>query len=411
MLPYRNIRMTWLLLLTIVVLSQFACKKDNVNSNPPKISQLRAISPAPNDSVLTAALPGQYVVIQGQNLASAYNITFNGFRANFNAGIFSDNNLVVAVPQIAWDSIPDGKLNLVEVTTAGGTATYTFPVTAPVPTIWAISNENAVAGQQIAIAGSDFYGITKVVFPGGKEVTSIAASGSKMLIVTVPDNVTSGPLQITGAYGTGQSTIIFNNRLAPTVGFLANFEDGDPYFGWQWWGGNKTGDASLFPNNTGNYIQVNPPSAIGPGNGGWWADNRAVMVDKKDWLPNGNLSDPIGNYALKFEISVKDVWKNGAFMIVPNGNFNFMARYAPWETSSTKEYTTNGTWQTVVIPLTKFLSGTGSYNSGGAPAASIAGLTGGTNAATIQFMLYNDSTTPLESFNAAVDNVRIVKIN
>ena len=401
--------MTWLLLLSVGVLFQFACKKESVNSNPPKISQLRAISPAPNDSVLTAALPGQYLVIQGQNLGSAYNITFNGFRANFNAGIFSDENLVVAVPQIAWDSIPAGKLNTVEVTTAGGTVSYTFTVTAPVPSVSAISNENAVAGQEITITGSDFYGITKVVFPGNKEVTTIKTNSSKSLTLTVPAGVSSGPVQVTGAYGTGQSTIIFNNHLAPTVGFLANFEDGNAYFGWQWWGGNKSGDASVFPNNTGNYIQMNPPT-IGPGNGGWWADNRAVMVAKGDWLPNANLSDPIGNYALKFEISVKNPWKNGAFMIVPNGNFNFMARYAPWETSATKEYTTNGTWQTVVIPLTKFLSGTGSYNANGSPAASIGGLTGGTNAATMQLMLFNDSTTPLESFNAAVDNVRIVKI-
>ena len=411
MVQYRNIRMTWLLLLSVGILFQFACKKEGADSNPPKISQLRAISPAPNDSVLTAALPGQYVVIQGQNLRSAYNITFNGFQANFNTGIFSDENLVVAVPQIAWDSIPAGKLNVVEVTTAGGTASFTFSVTAPVPSVSAISNENAVAGQEITITGSDFYGITKVIFPGSKEVSTIKTNSSKSVTVIVPDGVGSGPLKIAGAYGMGMSTIIFNNHLAPTVGFLANFTDGDTYFGWQWWGGNKTGDASLFPNNTGNYIQVHPPSAISPNNGGWYADNRAVMVASSAWLPSANLSDPIGNYALKFEISVKDPWKNGAFMIVPNGNFNMMARYAPWETSATKEYTTSGTWQTVVIPLTKFLSGTGSYNPGGTPAASIGGLTGGTNAASMQFMLYNDSATPLESFNAAVDNVRIVKIN
>lgn len=394
--------MSWLLLLTIVVLFQFACKKENANSNPPQITQVRAISPAPNDSVLTAALPGQYVVIQGRNLGSAYNITFNGFPTTFNAGIFSDNNLVVAVPQIAWDSIPNGKLDVLEVTTAGGTATYTFSITAPVPSIAAISNENAVAGQKITITGSDFYGVTKVVFPGGKEVTSIEASGSKILTVTVPDNVTSGPLQITGTYGTGQSAIIFNNHLAPAVGFLANFEDGNPYFGWDWWGGIKTNDATLFPHNTGNYIQVHPTGSINAGDGAWWADNRAVILATSAWLSNADLSDPISSYALKFEISVKDTWKHGAFMIIPNWNDNWTARYAPWESSSNKEFTTNGSWQTVVIPLTKF---------GGAPAASIGALTGGTNAASMQFKLNNDSAVPIESFNAAVDNVRIVKIN
>ena len=394
--------MSWLLLLTIVVLSQFACKKESINSNPPQITQLRATSPSPNDSVLTAALPGQYVVIQGQNMRSAYNISFNGFPAKFNAGVFSEENLVVAIPSIAWDSIPNGKLNVLEVTTTGGTATYTFRVTAPVPSVTAISNENAVAGQEITITGSDFYGITKVIFPGGKEVTSIKASSTKILTVSVPDNVTSGPLQITGTYGTGKSTITFNNHLAPGVGLLANFTDGDPYFGWDWWGGIKTNDATLFPHNTGNYIQVHPAGSINAGDGAWWADNRAVILASSAWLSNANLADPISSYALKFEISVKDTWKQGAFIITPNWNDSWAVRYAPWESSPNKEFTTNGSWRTVVIPLTKF---------GGAPAASIGALTGGTNAASMQFKLTNDSAVPMESFNAAVDNIRIVKIN
>jgi hypothetical protein len=96
-------------------------------------------------------------------------------------------------------------------------------------------------------------------------------------------------------------------------------------------------------------------------------------------------------------------------MIAPNGNFNYLARYAPWQNSSSGQFVTNG-WQTVTIPLTGFLSGSGSYNPSGSAAPNIAALTGGSNSATIQIMLYNDSTTPLTSFDAAADNVRIVKI-
>jgi len=408
-----NIKSYWLLLMfAIIAFGQQSCKKDKVNTNPPQILKIRASTPAPNDSVLTAALPGQFVVIQGANLAAASDIKFNGFSASFNSGIFSETNLVVRVPNIAWDSIPAGKINTVEVTTPGGTATFKFVITAPFPSIDAISNENAVGGTTITLSGANFYNITKIVFPGGGVGTNLKVNSSTSVTVTVPAGITAGgPLQITGGYGTASSKIIFDNYLSPTVGFLANFEDANPYFGWQYWGGNKTADATLFPNNTGNYIQVHPTSSINAGDGSWYADNRAVMVAASAWVPAANLGDPIANYALKFEINTKEAWKKGSFIIAPNGNFNWLARYAPWETTGNGEFNTGNTWRTVVIPLTKFLSGNGSYNAAGSPAATIATLTGGTNAATIQIMLFNDATTALPSFNAAVDNVRIVKIN
>ncbi len=411
MLQYKSLNHLLLFIVAASIFTMVACKKDNAGAGaPPSIKQIRAITPAPNDSVLTAALPGQFVVIQGSNLASAMQISFYGFPATFNSGLFSDNNLVVSVPAIKWDSIPPGKVNTVEVVTPGGTATYTFNITAPVPTIINVSNENAVAGTTITITGTNFYGITKVTFPGGILGTNLIATGTTQLTVTVPAGITTGDsLRVTGTYGTGVPRFVFDNYLLPKTGFLANFEDGNTYFGWQWWGGSKTNDATLFPNNTGNYIRVHPSGSINAGDGSWYSDNRAVMVASGAWLPAANLTDPIADYALKFEINVKTTWSNGSLMIAPNGNFNYLARYAPWGSTSSGQFVTNG-WQTVTIPLTSFLKGTGSYNASGSSAPTIATLTGGTNAASMQIMLYNDSATPLASFDAAVDNVRIVKI-
>src|SRR5450759_2639883 len=127
MLQYKSLNHLLLFIVAASIFTMVACKKDNAGAGaPPSIKQIRAITPAPNDSVLTAALPGQFVVIQGSNLASAMQISFYGFPATFNSGLFSDNNLVVSVPAIKWDSIPPGKVNTVEVVTPGGTATYTF---------------------------------------------------------------------------------------------------------------------------------------------------------------------------------------------------------------------------------------------------------------------------------------------
>lgn len=399
------------LLLFIVAASAFAmvsCKKNSSSgSGAPIIKQIRAIS---LDSVITAALPGQYVVIQGSNLASTQEVLFDGFPSTINNALFEDNNLVVIVPNIAWDSIPSGKLNTVQVITATGSVVFKFVITPPVPTITSVSNENAVAGTTITLMGSNFYGVTKVTFPGGIAGTSLVLKGTTQITVTVPAGITTGDsLRVTGTYGTGAPRSVFDNYIAPITGFLANFEDGNTYFGWQYWGGIKANDAVIYPNNTGNYIRINPSSSITAGDGSWYGNNRAVMVSAGAWVPTANLADPIGNYALKFEISVKIPWSNGSLMIAPNGNFNYLARYAPWQNTTTGQFVTNG-WQTVTIPLTSFLNGTGSYNASGTSAPTIATLTGGTNAATLQIMLYNDSTTPLTAFDAAIDNVRIVKL-
>ncbi|MEP6950288.1 MAG: glycan-binding surface protein [Ginsengibacter sp.] len=411
MLQYRSLHLLLLFIAATGIFIIVGCKKDNTGNGTPGIKQIRAITPAPNDSVLTSAFPGQFVVIQGSNLASAEQISFYGFPATFNSGIFSNTSLVVKVPAIKWDSIPAGKANTVEVVTSGGTATYTFNLNAPVPTITGASNENAVAGTTITITGSDFYGVSNVIFPGGKQGTNLVITGTTQLSVTVPAGITAGDsLRVTGTYGTGASIFVFDNYLSPTTGFLANFEDGDAFFGWQYWGGIKTNESALFPDNTGNYIRVNPSGSITAGDGSWYSDNRAVMVASGAWLPSANLSDPIANYSLKFEVDVKTAWSNGSLMIAPNGNFNYLARYAPWENLSSGQFITDG-WQTVIIPLTHFLKNTdGNYDPSGSSAPNIATLTGGTNAATIQIMLYNDSKTPLASFDAAADNVRIVKL-
>ena len=52
-----------LILLAAAVCTQYACKKNN--GGAPAITSLRASAPAPNDSTLTKAGPGQVVVIQG----------------------------------------------------------------------------------------------------------------------------------------------------------------------------------------------------------------------------------------------------------------------------------------------------------------------------------------------------------
>lgn len=394
-------------ILIVIISLQISCKK-NDNLGAPVITGLNAIAPAPDDSTLTQVTPGQLVVIQGKNFSDARQIFFDGYPASINPALNTNTTMVITVPaEITFTSLQPDVANTIKLITSRGETVFKFPVIPPPPVINSISNEFAHAGEKITMTGSFLYTVNKVVFPGNIEVTSgfTSVESGKSLQVTVPDNVTSGStdsIAVETSGGIGKAA--FHN----TFGMLANFEDGDPKFGWQWWGGIKSNDVSAFPGGWGNYIEIKPANTINAGDGSWYADNRAVMVDASAW-EGVNLADPTTNYALKFEMSVKDPWTVGSLMIAINGNFNYLARYAPWEKTSNGQFKTDG-WITVSISLNSFLSGSGNYNPSGTPASNVGGLTGGNDGATIQIMLYNDGATPITAYDAAFDNVRVVKV-
>lgn len=399
----------FLFLLIAFVSIQVACKKDSGGGNP-VITHVAAVDSLHRDSFFTQALPGALVHIIGDGFTGTTHIYFNDLEAPFNSALGSNTTLIVSIPANTPTPATNPNVsNQVKVVTNHGTAIYSFTVVPPPPIVASVSNENALPGATITVKGTNFYSITNVVFPGGVNGTNVTASSDgTQLTVTVPTLTKAGPLTVTGKYGSGSTVYPFNSVGAPTVGFQANFEWGDPYFGWQYWGGNNTNTG--FPNNTGQFIEVHPSGAINAGDGSWYSDNRAVMVaGGSNWIASAS-QDSITKYALKFELSINPSvpWTAGSFMIVPSGNFNYMARYAPWETTTSGSFTTNG-WVTVTIPLTKFLSGTGSYNAAGNQAPNIAALAGAGYNGTLQIMLFNDGTTTLKAFDGAVDNVRIVK--
>ncbi|HTI11563.1 MAG TPA: glycan-binding surface protein [Puia sp.] len=410
-----NKRNLFLLLITAAVIHA-GCKKESQGT--PTIKAVRLDDSTHRDSTFTKAFPGTLVVIEGSGFSGTTNVYFNDMDAPFNVAIMSDKNIIIRIPANAPTKATDPNVtSMLKVVTTHGTANYAFELLAPAPIITSVSNENALAGETITLTGSNFYLVSQIVFPGNIAVTQFTATpDGKQIVVTVPTGITTGaPLQVVAQFGTGSSLFAFDNFNSPGPGFLANFENGDSHMGWQYWGGNQTNDATKFPNNTGYYIEIHPSSAINAGDGSWYSDNRAVMVNSSPWVTN--MSDPIANYALKFEMYVLSSWTSGSLMITTsaqinppsNTNWSYLARYAPWQSASSGDAKTSG-WVTVSIPLTTFLStNNGSYNASGSPAANFTALMGGTSSA-IQIMLYNDGTTPLPAFDAAFDNVRIERI-
>lgn len=475
-----------------LILLMSACKK-SVERSPVITGVVNYVAP-PGDSVLSGLEPdGQWVVITGQNLQNALQITFNGVPATYNNALFSSTSVVVQIPSIVFSTIDTSKLNIIEYTTPGGTATFSFRLTPAAPTITAISNvfanpadsvflfganlvlvqsfsyggtnitsfksnyegtalgfimpnpaptsgdvvvttksgtvvfkivatptitsvsnENAPEGDSVYVYGTYLKSIQTFMF-GGASITSFESSpdGSSVGFV-MPSISSSGPVSITTPFGT--SATVFNVNDVNT-GNLANFEWGN---GWQWWGGTNlySGDAASgwpgytpdFPGNK-THFQVLKTTPLIAGEGNTWS-SYAVRVANAQWIPAANLTDPISNWALKFEVSIVQPW-NGGTINIQTASETYIARWEPWQVSATNTaaYKTKR-WITVTIPFSTFKLKDATLGAGkGASISTFVDLLGTSGKGECIAFLKNHGTSDTQTgFYGAFDNFRVVKI-
>lgn len=392
-----------MLLVVLIGLAFFsACKKEDNNSskNPPVIKRVRAIAPAPNDSTLTRILPGQLVVLQGNNFLGARQVYFNGVLATFNAALVANDNLVIRVPEPDFSKPIAGEENIIRMITNAGETTFTLPLMPPPPVITGVDYEYKAPGQVLTIYGQYLYMVTKIAFTGGDGTNIQTNASGTSLLVTIPATATTGNIVVTTKGG--KSTYMsYNDR---TNGVFSNFDNINPF---QYWSANQTGDAGLYPGAIGNYIQMKFTD-VGSKDNGWWGGGRSINMNEGQWVPQANLSDPPANWALKFDIFVKEPWKNGT-IIVRTDDFTYMVRYEPWKTATGNSFTTTG-WTTVILPLSQFKKSAGGFEGTGEAIPNLTTLLGTTGKKSMSVMFYNEYEAAVEKFDAAVDNIRIVKV-
>lgn len=386
------------------MLVQSGCKKDNKGGQP-AIRQIRAIDPSPNDSVLTQAGPGQTIVIQGSNLVTTTQIYFNGYPAPFNSALFTDVDLVVTIPaDMPFASLDQGQLNTIRIVTSFGEITYTFPIVPPPPVISSMSNEMAVAGDKVTLYGNNFFFIDKVIFPGNIEVTTdlVTNISGTTLELTIPAGITQGgTIQVVNQYGTGTSILLFNDLV---TGVLCNFDNVNTFS----WGSPVKDDAVLFPGNRARYAHLKQDN-IGANNWDWWNGNRGIITNPVNWVPAANVNDPAASFAMKFEVYIKEAWTTGCMYIgpPPDDTWKFLNRFEPWK--NTPGFKTDG-WVTITIPLNQFKNKADDGTNGAGPAATtVADIIDGINEV-VKFMFVNDTATPIDKMDMAIDNIRVVKI-
>jgi len=375
----------------------------------------------PGAPVITAisnvfANPGDSVFLSGTNLVLVQSLSYAGtaitsFRSNLDG-----TSLGFLMPA----QQPTDQILL---TTKGGSVSFKIVAT---PTITGISNENAITGDSVYVYGTYLKNIKGFSFAGAN-ITSFqsSADGSSVGFV-MPSVSNSSPVSITTPFGS--ATTVYNvNTQINNNGVLANMEWGN-YFGWGWWGG-----AGLTVNsaaNSGGWITVRPDfdGVLGTDNTMFVSYKSGIMqsgdgtssdgtynfpIGANEWVPTAKLSDPVSNWAIKFEISVAHPWNGSTLCFVSGFASNYMARYEPWQISDTKTeaFSTKG-WQTVTIPLSSFRSKDATLGDGkGASVTSLANLLGGTGNTGLSIYLHNYGTSATATgFYAAFDNVRVVKI-
>jgi hypothetical protein len=372
--------------------------------------------PPPVITSLSFDNSGTVVFINGANFQGIKKITFP-VAGNDTALSYTVNKTFTQI--IAEIPLGSPFKDSLRVFATFGTGAYSYP---PPMSITSVSNENGAAGTTITVNGTNFVGISQVIFPGNLQGTNIQVVSVNQLKVTVPSGITvSDSLRVKGVLGTAASPQLYAsyiNHASP--GYLSTFEvqygpsttDNTSFVGWTGGYADAATAATNYPNATGAVavlLQGSPMSAnAGPTSQG---NPGLLQLYKVPWVSNTGLS--INDYALKFEFFVKTTWSAGEIWIAVGGWYgwnSYTARFAPWEAAPGKKLQPSG-WETATIPLTQFHKGNEfwktSYDASGAIASKFSDYP----TTEIGFLIANDlpAAVPAGSVNIAIDNVRIVK--
>jgi Surface glycan-binding protein B xyloglucan binding domain/IPT/TIG domain len=369
--------------------------------------------PPPLITSLSFDNSGTVVFINGSNFQGIKKITFP-VAGNDTALSYSVNKTFT---QIIAEIPPGSPFNdSLRVYATFGTGAYSYP---PPMSITSVSNENGTGGTTITVNGTNFVGISQVIFPGNLQGTNIQVISVNQLKVTVPSGITvSDSLRINGVLGTAASPQLFDSYIiSPSPGYLSNFEqqwasDNTSFVGWTGGYADQATAATNYPGGTGGaaiLLQGSPMSAnAGPTSQG---NPGLLQLNKVPWVSNTDLS--IIDYALKFEFFVKTTWSAGEIWIAVGGWYgwsSYTARFAPWETASGAKLQPSG-WVTATIPLTEFHKGNEFWKTSYSTSGAIASKFSDYPTTEVGFLIANDqpAAVPANSVNIAIDNVRIVK--
>ncbi|MBO9151721.1 glycan-binding surface protein [Chitinophaga sp. GCM10012297] len=390
----------------------WACSKDNGLGGPPVVRAVTLLDSASQDSAFTRALPGTLILITGDNLGGVTDVSFNGMSAYFNTAYNTNTHLIITIPEEAPTEATDPDVpNNIHIRTTHGETSYSFVVDIPPPTIFAISNENAMPGDSLIIYGSALWLIEKIQFPGGREVTALNGNpeGTRVGLLMPNLGTDTGRIRIIAKYGSTMSDGPLNDHQSGDV--ISNLtNDGEtgelPRFNWAWWGAERKNDATLFPGTRGQYLHC-IFGGVGANDPAWWNGGRSGNFNEVPMFTNAIMTQQASDYALKFEVNTREPWTT-AICVLRFGE-TYAYRFMPFTNAPGQSFHTENTWTTVTVPLSEFKTAADGIEGTGAGASSMSQLLKAGGVVPFGFRIISEAQ-PIEVFSAAFDNFRIIKI-
>lgn len=351
-------------LLALSALLLTSCEEDGdgmqleTPNGEPEIRYIRTTNPNSTDSLLVAAELGSTIAIVGRNLGGTRQVWFNDQEALINPSWVTNTAIILAVPVKAPLDIQD-KLYLI--TEKGDTLTHDFKVTIPAPSVVSAKNEWVQDGENLVINGDFFFEPLSVTFTGAGEGEIVSVTQNSIEVV-VPEGATEGPVTVTTIFGVTESTF----QLWDSRNIILNFDDLVAN-GWR---------IGMVANDNGpidgNYLVVGGVIAANQRDEGPGAPGESPLAMEFWGGPAGRTenfypyyANSYRDYVLKFEAKVNK-WYGGYLNLclstpdhagnnqeIWSNTLNARAIWGPWAEEG-KEFSTDGSWITVVIPLTEF---------------------------------------------------------
>lgn len=392
----KNIKWSFLLILGLLGISITSCVDEpnayKIAGGTPTISYIRPVSVLSKDSLLVEAPMNSTICIVGNNLRSIVGIEFNDKPAVLNTSYMTDHTMIVTVPNTIPNKISD-KIYLI--TSGNDTIPYDFKVVVPPPTITSLSNEFALPGEEVAIAGDyflDYDNAPLTIQFGDKYVLDrsyIKEITKNRITFKVPQDAPYGKMSVTSNFGKTVAPFRFHDNR----GMLFDFDH--PCFTGTVLGNHGWHARTIQSDETslsGNYLVLgNADLDDKTWNDGsfsfeYWAGNWGdpeAYADYPRLTEVGDFTD-WENKSLKFELLIPSAnpWSAAPMQIIFTGvdkvstsgagvkdiygntlagaNNTFFhsgdgwgrALYMPWK--NTGSFDTQDKWMTVTIPMTEF---------------------------------------------------------
>ena len=219
-----NNRISHLLFISMILIGAMltSCNSvDNLNGAP-VITAVRNYAPAPNDTLVTKIVPGQWIVIHGMNLKEAIQISINGKQVQYDAGIFSDVTAVLQVPaSLPFNNIDPNVLNTIQYVNNSGATTFKFNVSALPAKILGNSMTAATkVGDSIFIYGTNLFLIDKLTIAGVEISPLVKVNDGSSLGFVLPKIDT--PMPWAGEIVAVSGTYTFNILIVPEIYAVSN---------------------------------------------------------------------------------------------------------------------------------------------------------------------------------------------